>query len=242
MKIEGEEYINLENHIHSKNWWDYYEKNKPESEPIVNEDHESLNMIILTFNNIIKSIWKFISSYERQLNERKLSFTEILIKIIEIVRPEHVDSDNDAILLMNFYKQVYDGETARDDLKSYYDNYVSAQKMMNSIETSFQMIATDINRVFWFLMEQNIFEFGSEDVEYIQFSSEDICNPDVRILSNLDFILAFLKGEINILSGEYANDFKLEGSREIVEKIQQMINLIWIFIWGKSNHSERLGE
>ncbi|KKL63245.1 hypothetical protein LCGC14_2177020, partial [marine sediment metagenome] len=85
------------------------------------------------------------------------NFLEILKKIIKLVNSEHLDSENDVILLINFFKKIYnkDEETTRRSLKSDYDNYIKAQKYMNSINASFQMIATDINRRFWFSMENN---------------------------------------------------------------------------------------
>ncbi|KKM16329.1 hypothetical protein LCGC14_1686920, partial [marine sediment metagenome] len=86
------------------------------------------------------------------------------------------------------------------------------------------------------------FEFGSEDVEYSQFSSEGIINPNVRIISYLEFILAFLRGDVDILSKKYIHDFKIEGSRETLVKIQRMIQLIWIFVWGEKIFFERLTE
>ncbi|KKN54102.1 hypothetical protein LCGC14_0595960, partial [marine sediment metagenome] len=60
------------------------------------------------------------------------------------------------LLLINFFKKIYNkDEDSRRSLKSDYDNYIKAQEYMNSINASFQMIATDINRRFWFSMENN---------------------------------------------------------------------------------------
>ena len=91
-------------------------------------------------------------------------------------------------------------------------------------------------------MENNVFEFGSENVEYTQFSPEGIIDPNVCIISYLEFILAFLKGDVDILSKKHNHDFKIEGSRETLVKIQKMIQLIWIFFWGEKIFFERLTE
>lgn len=172
------------------------------------------------------------------------NFLEILNKISELVFSEQNDSENDVIILMDFFKKIYnkDEENTRSSLKRYYFDYIVAQKYMNSISASFQMIATDIKKRFWFSMENNVFEFGSEDVEYAQYSSEEKIDPNVRIISYLEFILDFLRGEVNILSNKFIDDYKIEGSKETLVNIQKMIQLIWIFVWGEKIFFERLTE
>lgn len=172
------------------------------------------------------------------------NFLEIINKLAELVRPEHINSENDVIIIMDYFQKIYnkDKETTRRSLKSFYNNFIKAQKYMHRINVSFQMITTDINRRFWFSIKKNVFEFGSEDVEYAQFSSEEIIDPNVCIISYLEFILDFLRGEVDILSNNFINDYKIEGSRETLVKIQKMIQLIWIFVWGEKIFFDRLAE